>query len=118
MQRRPRALWRCACAIPSSSTLPGLASMPEPRSFAIRRMALAEDDQGSDASARAGAVVIRPLPPVARFSLRLQPTLLEHAKSVAGFVLNLPINRCQSVQGKRTLRLGPDEWLLCGPQME
>ncbi|HEY7083891.1 MAG TPA: sarcosine oxidase subunit gamma family protein [Hyphomicrobiaceae bacterium] len=92
--------------------------MPEPRSFAIRRMALAKDDRGSDPSARDGAVVIRLLPPLARFSLRLQPRLLEPAKSVAGFGLNLPINRCQSVHGKGTLRLGPDEWLLCGPPVE
>jgi sarcosine oxidase, subunit gamma len=92
--------------------------MPEPRSFAIRRMALAEDDRGSDPGAHAEAVVVRQLPPLARYSLRLQPTLLEPAKSVAGFVLNLPINRCRSVHGKSTLRLGPDEWLLCGPEME
>jgi sarcosine oxidase subunit gamma len=92
--------------------------MPETRSLAIRRMALAEDDRASDRQARAGVVVIRLLPPRARFSLRLQPTLLARAKSVAGFALNLPINRCQSVDGKRTLRLGPDEWLLCGPEME
>ena len=90
--------------------------MAETRSPAIRRMALAEDDQGSDRNAHAGAVVIGLLPPRARFWLRLHPRLLDRAKSVAGFALNLPINRCQSADGKRTLRLGPDEWLLLGPE--
>ena len=90
--------------------------MPETRLPAIRRMALAEDDRGLEPNAHAGAVVIGVLPPRARFWLRLKPTLLDRATSVAGFALNLPINRCQSAQGKRTLRLGPDEWLLCGPE--
>jgi len=71
---------------------------------------------GSDPNALDGAVVLGLLPPRARFSLRLDPTLLEQAKSVAGFALDVPINRCQSAGERRTLRLGPDEWLLCGPQ--
>jgi len=83
---------------------------------AIRRMALAEDDQGSDRNAHAGTVVIGLLPPRARFWLRLHPRLLDRAKSVAGFALNLPINRCRSAGEKRTLRLGPDEWLLLAPE--
>jgi len=90
--------------------------MAETRLPAIRRMALAEDDQGSDRNAHAGAVVIGLLPPRARFWLRLHPRLLDRAKSVAGFALNLPINRCQSADGKRSLRLGPDEWLLLAPE--
>ena len=92
--------------------------MPEARSLPIRRLALAEDDWGLDPNAHARAVVIRLLPPQARFSLRLPPTLIDRAASVAGFALDLPINRCCSAHGKRTLRLGPDEWLLCGPEAE
>jgi len=91
--------------------------MPEARFVPIRRMALAED-WGLDPNAHARAVVIRLLPPRARFSLRLPPTLIDRAASVAGFALNLPINRCWSAHGKRALRLGPDEWLLCGPEAE
>jgi sarcosine oxidase, subunit gamma len=91
--------------------------MPETRFFPVRRMALAEADGGSDPNSH-GAVVIRLLPPRARFWLRLHPKLLERAKSVAGFALDLPINRCQSTDAKRTLRLGPDEWLLCGPETQ
>jgi sarcosine oxidase, subunit gamma len=90
--------------------------MPETRFLAIRRMALAEDDRRADPNARAGAVVIGLLPPRARFLLRLHPTLIDKAKSVAGFALSLPINCCQSAHGKRVLRLGPDEWLLSGPE--
>ncbi|MBO0742720.1 MAG: sarcosine oxidase subunit gamma, partial [Hyphomicrobiaceae bacterium] len=63
-------------------------------------------------------VVIRLLPPRARFWLRVDPRLLNKTQSVAGFALSLPINRCQSAHGKRTLRLGPDEWLLCAPEGE
>ena len=92
--------------------------MPEARSVPIRRLALAEDDWGLDPNAHARAVVIRLLPPQARFSLRLPPTLIDRAASVAGFALDLPINRCQSAPGKRSLRLGPDEWLLCAPERE
>jgi sarcosine oxidase subunit gamma len=84
--------------------------MPEKWLLPIRRMALAEAEFASDGNAR--EVVIRLLPPRARFWLRLHPTLIGKAKSVAGFVLNLPINSCQSAHGKGTLRLGPDEWLL------
>ena len=90
--------------------------MPEMRLPPARRMALADEDAGQVAHAAGGPVGIRLLPPVARFSLRLSPALLGRATSVAGFALELPINRCQIAAGKRALRLGPDEWLLCGPQ--
>ncbi|MBO0741724.1 MAG: hypothetical protein J2P51_09885, partial [Hyphomicrobiaceae bacterium] len=69
--------------------------MPEARSLPIRRMALIETDRGSDPNAPAGAVVIRLLPPRARFWLRVDPRLLNKTQSVAGFALSLPINRCQ-----------------------
>jgi len=92
--------------------------MPETGFFPVRRTPLAGDDGGLDPSTHDGMVVLGLLPPRARFSLRLDPTLLEQAKSVAGFALDVPINRCQSVGERRTLRLGPDEWLLCGPQTE
>jgi len=91
--------------------------MPETRLPLVRRMALCEADAGQDTHGPGAAVVIRRLPPLARFSLRLAPALLGRATSVAGFTLDLPINRCRSAGGKQTLRLGPDEWLLCGPEM-
>jgi sarcosine oxidase subunit gamma len=78
-----------------------------------RRMALAEiADIGS------GAVVIQPLPPRARFSLRLDPALLAKVGPIAGLTLDMAINRRTTSGGRAAMRLGPDEWLLCGPEEE
>jgi sarcosine oxidase subunit gamma len=71
---------------------------------------------GRAPDAQGDAVAIRLLAPRARFSLRLDPSRLSRAKGSAGFALDLPINRCQAVGGRTAMRLGPDEWLLCGPQ--
>jgi len=90
--------------------------MPERPFPPARRMALPEEDAGQDTPEAGAPVVIRRLPPVARFSLRLAPALLGRATSVAGFALDLPINRWRIAGGKRSLRLGPDEWLLCAPE--
>jgi len=92
--------------------------MPEMRLPLARRLALGESDAGREEHARDGAVLIQVLPPRARFSLRLDAAGLERAGSLAGFVLDLPINRCRIAGGKRSLRLGPDEWLLCGKDEE
>jgi len=91
--------------------------MPEMRLPLARRLAL-ESDGGREEPARDGAVLIQVLPPRARFSLRLDAAGLERAGALAGFVLDLPINRCQIAGGKQSLRLGPDEWLLCGKEKE
>jgi sarcosine oxidase, subunit gamma len=89
--------------------------MPERRFPPARNLALTEV-AGQDTHGERAPVVIRRLPPVARFSLRLAPALLGRATSLAGFALDLPINRRRIAGGKRTLRLGPDEWLLCAPE--
>jgi sarcosine oxidase subunit gamma len=88
--------------------------MPERRVPLRRRLALGEGDDGRAAKAE-GGLVIALLPPRTRVLLRLDPTLLE-VESLADFAFSLPINRCRRVGGRRTLRLGPDEWLLWGEE--
>lgn len=66
-------------------------------------------------SAHDGAI-IRVLPPRARFCLRLDPAALGVHRAVAGFALDIAINRC-AANGRAeriALRLGPDEWQLLG----
>ncbi len=94
-----------------------MAETPPPLS---PRTALRETDPdvGRASSAKGDAVAIRLLAPRARFSLRVRPSLLARAKGSAGFALDLPINRCQAMGARMAMRLGPDEWLLCGPQSE
>jgi sarcosine oxidase subunit gamma len=65
-----------------------------------------------------GAADIRLLAPRARFSLRVAPALLAQTPLVAGFSLDMAINRCSSAGGRTAMRLGPDEWLLSGPESE
>ena len=62
--------------------------------------------------------MIRLLAPRARFSLRIEPSLLARAKTIAGFALDMPINRYAIAAGWTAMRLGPDEWLLSGPESE
>ena len=83
-----------------------------------RRGPLGATDPASDASAHGSAVAIRELPPRARFSLRVNPTLLASAKTVYTFTLDMPINRYTVAAGWTAMRLGPDEWLLSGPESE
>jgi sarcosine oxidase subunit gamma len=64
------------------------------------------------------AVVIRLQPPCARFSLRIDPSLLPSTNEVAGFMLHTPINRGTSGANRAAMRLGPDEWLLSGREGE
>jgi sarcosine oxidase, subunit gamma len=94
--------------------------MPDTRNPPARRTALGDDRGaagGLDPHAYEAAAV-QVLAPRARFWLRLDPSLLGQAGSLAPFQLDLPINRCQSAAGMRFLRLGPDEWLLLGPEVE
>ena len=65
------------------------------------------------ASASTGTPEIAPLPDAARFALRLRPALAAELGAVAGFPLDLAIN-CASFGPRRSIRLGPDEWLLIG----
>ena len=78
-----------------------------------RRTALAEI-----VDIASGAVVIQPLPPQARFSLRLDPALLATTGQIAGLALDMAINRRTTSGGRAAMRLGPDEWLLSGPEEE
>ena len=89
--------------------------MAEPANAIARRSALVETDADR---ARDGGVVIRLLVPRARFSLRLGPSLLATARQVAGFTLDMPINRRMASGERVAMRLGPDEWLLSGSEGE
>lgn len=63
-------------------------------------------------------VGIRPLAPDARFSLRLDPSAAESLGIVAGFPLGMAINQHAAASGRLAARLGPDEWLLVGPEAD
>ena len=69
------------------------------------------------AHARQG-VAIRILPPEARFSLRLPMGAAAAAGEVAGFALSMPINRHQANGARWSARLGPNEWLIGGPEAD
>ena len=69
----------------------------------------------ADASGPAG---IRPLPGAARFSLRLREDDAAALASVAGFRVDQRLNRVAARGERLSLRLGPDEWLLIGPEAE
>ena len=92
--------------------------MPEAPPRLSRRTALGETDVEPDSHAQGDAVVIRLLAPRVRFSLRVNLSLLARAKTVAGFTLGQPINRCTAAAGRTAMRLGPDEWLLSGSESE
>jgi sarcosine oxidase, subunit gamma len=83
-----------------------------------RHSPLGETDAEPDSHPQGDAVVIRLLAPRARFSLRIDLALLARAKTVAGFTLGMPINRSTAAAGRVAMRLGPDEWLLSGPESE
>ena len=89
--------------------------MAEPANAIARRSALAETDADR---ARDGGVVIRLLVPRARFSLRLDLSLLATVKQVTGFTLDMPINRRVASGERVAMRLGPDEWLLSSAEGE
>ena len=90
--------------------------MAEAMQQVSRRMTLGEIDAKRAAGIPADAVVIRLLAPRARFSLRLDPSLLSTSKQAAGFSLHMPINRRTASGERAAMRLGPDEWLLSGPE--
>ena len=94
--------------------MPETAPPPSPRTALRAR----ETDSPVASRANGDAVVIRLLTPRARFTLRIDLSLLSGLEEVAGFPLDLPINRCRAAAGRTAMRLGPDEWLLCGPRSE
>lgn len=92
--------------------------MVEPAALS-RRAALPAIGGEKTSHGRTEAIAVRVLAPMTRLSLRLAPALVPQAANVAGFALDLQINRCRSGDaGQMALRLGPDEWLLCGPEHE
>ena len=90
--------------------------MVETTFHASRRMAL----DGMDAKWAAGAtsepVFIRLLPPRARFALRFDSALLSKPARLVDLTLDMPINRYVFSARSTAMRLGPDEWLLSGPE--
>lgn len=83
-----------------------------------RRSALVEADAVRTPRLPAEMLAIRLLPPRARLCLRLAPSLPPSDIEVAGFALQMPINRYITREGRTAMRLGPDEWQLRGPQEE
>lgn len=59
-------------------------------------------------------VAIEPLAPRTRLSLRMRPAEAARIGSVAGLTLDVGINRTSEAEGRRAVRLGPDEWLILG----
>lgn len=91
--------------------------MAEPAALS-RRAALPAIGEDGPVPGQSSAVAIRLLPPRTRLSLRLAPALAVQVAVAAGFALDVPVNRCKANAQRSVLRLGPDEWLLCGPESE
>ena len=66
--------------------------------------------------AQAGDGRLRPLGPLARFSLRLPEAAVPAAGAALGIGLTMPINRAGAEGERSALRLGPDEWLILAPE--
>lgn len=61
---------------------------------------------------------IRPLPGAARFALRLREDDAAIVGEAAGFRLDQPLNSFAQQDERLSLRLGPNEWLLIGPEAD
>lgn len=62
---------------------------------------------------------VQPLPAASRFSLRLREAEAGQVGTVAGLRIDLGVNRCAAGPNERlAARLGPDEWLLTGPEQD
>ena len=81
------------------------------RGYAARRLPPRSTSPAAEPAA-AAAVSVRPLPAAARFSLRLDPAAAQTLGTIAGFSLEVPINRCAVSGGRIAARLGPNEWML------
>jgi sarcosine oxidase subunit gamma len=64
------------------------------------------------------SVLIRTLPAATRFSLRLPMNDAATRGEVAGYALDIAINRAVKNGACWSARLGPNEWLLGGPEGE
>jgi sarcosine oxidase, subunit gamma len=65
-----------------------------------------------------GPATIRPLPGAARFALRLREEDATAVGAVAGFRVDQRLNRFEASGERLSLRLGPNEWLLIGPEAD
>jgi sarcosine oxidase subunit gamma len=87
---------------------------------AVRRSALADyaDRFAALSVASGGGLSIRELPFVSQINLRADPKdmrLMQQLESALGFALPLVPNTAASREDRRALWLGPDEWLVVGP---
>lgn len=90
--------------------------MAEPTQALRGRPALVARDIGGNLRLAPDALALQLLPPRARFSLRIDPAQLPADGQAAGFMLEMPINRCLKAGAGTAMRLGPDEWLLHGAE--
>lgn len=90
--------------------------MAEAKQGLPRHLALDKIDAEPASATVPDAVAIRLLAPRARFSLRLDLSFLTAIEQAAGFALDMPINRRIASAERAAMRLGPDEWLLSGPE--
>jgi sarcosine oxidase subunit gamma len=69
-------------------------------------------------AAKGGGLSIRELPFVSKVNLRANPkdaSLMQRLAAALGFALPVAPNSVGSVTDRRALWLGPDEWLIVGP---
>jgi sarcosine oxidase, subunit gamma len=92
--------------------------MTEAAKETTRRPPLGDGASGSRVDLALDLVAVRLLPPRARLVLRIDPALLPASGEVAGFPLDMPINRYRASARGQALRLGPDEWLLWAHEAE
>jgi sarcosine oxidase, subunit gamma len=90
---------------------------------AVRRSPLADYRARFDTLSLAsrGELSLRELPFVAQVNLRADPSevaLMDRLTASLGFALPVTPNTVTAKQDRRALWLGPDEWLIVGPQDE
>jgi len=86
----------------------------------VRRSALADyaDRFAALSAASGGELYIRELPFVSQVNLRADPNdaeLMQRLAAALGFALPVVPNTVASREDRRALWLGPDEWLVVGP---
>jgi sarcosine oxidase, subunit gamma len=67
---------------------------------------------------RNAELFVTPMGPAARFSLRLPYDQAKKLVTAGGMQLDMPINTCRLAGERMSARLGPDEWLLIGPEAD
>jgi sarcosine oxidase, subunit gamma len=87
---------------------------------AVRRSPLADyrDRFVALSAATRGDILVREVPYLAQISFRADPNdavIMQRIASTLGFALPVPPNTTTSKNDSRALWLGPDEWLVVGP---